>query len=67
MMTALMLWRKNAPGENIVVRGARVLDPAVAVMVTESEFAVCQFRVTLWPGLITFALAEKTRPLVPLA
>ena len=30
-MTALMLWRKNAPGENIVVRGARVLDPAHGV------------------------------------
>src|SRR3989440_1206012 len=26
-----MLWRKNAPGENIVVRGARVLDPAQGV------------------------------------
>src|SRR5712691_8930635 len=26
-----MLWCKNAPGENIVVRGARVLDPAQGV------------------------------------
>lgn len=37
----------------------RVEDPAVAVIVTEVALNDVQFRVTLWPLLIAFVLAEK--------
>lgn len=37
----------------------RVEDPAVAVMVTELALNEVQLRVTLWPVLIAFVLAEK--------
>jgi hypothetical protein len=40
---------------------ARVVEPAVAVMVTEVELAVCQLKVTLCPEPIDDALAEKVR------
>lgn len=39
----------------------RVELPAVAVIVTEVAFVVCQLRVTLCPALIEFTLAEKMR------
>ena len=37
----------------------RVDDPAVAVMVTDVAFTLCQFNVTLWPALMALALAEN--------
>lgn len=37
----------------------RVEDPAVAVIVTDVAFTVCQFKVTLLPASIDAALAEK--------
>lgn len=39
----------------------RVEEPAVAVIVTCVALDICHVRVTLWPGLIIVALAEKTR------
>ena len=38
----------------------RVDEPAVAVLVTELAFVVCQVSVTLCPSLIEFELAENT-------
>lgn len=37
----------------------RVEDPAVAVIVTDVALNDVQFRVTLWPLLMVFVLAEK--------
>jgi hypothetical protein len=37
----------------------RVDDPAVAVIVTDVASTLCQFKVTLWPGLIALVLAEN--------
>jgi hypothetical protein len=34
-------------------------EPAVAVMVTAVALVDCQFRVTLWPVLSEFVLAER--------
>ena len=42
----------------LVVR-VRVAVPAVAVIVTEVASVACQLRVTLCPGLIELALADK--------
>lgn len=39
----------------------RVEEPAVAVIVTEVAFAVCQFSVTVCPALMAPELAENTR------
>lgn len=39
----------------------RVAPPAVAVIVTEVAFALCQFNVTVCPALIAPELAENTR------
>ena len=37
----------------------RVVEPAVAVMVTEVELVVCQLKVTLWPEPIDVGFAEN--------
>ena len=37
----------------------RVVEPAVAVMVTEVELVVCQLKVTLWPAPIDVGFAEN--------
>jgi hypothetical protein len=39
----------------------RVAEPAVAVIVTEVAFAVCQFSVTVCPALMAPELAENTK------
>ena len=37
----------------------RVVEPAVAVIVTEVELVVCQLKVTLWPEPIDVGFAEN--------
>jgi hypothetical protein len=47
------------PESFVPLTSVRVDEPAVAVMVTAVALVDCQFKVTLWPVLSEFVLAER--------